>query len=237
MIEIFDDKDAVYLRAAELIIEKAAEAIEERGSFSLVLAGGSTPRGIYQLLASPNLRERIDWPRVVAVIGDERNVSPDHADSNYRMVRENLLEHVPIPENAVVRWEPEIGNPDEVALNFEKQLTDKLGPAPTFDLVLLGLGDDGHTASLFPGTSAIKEPDRYAVANNVPQLSTDRFTLTFPAVNNAANVAFVVTGRAKAAAVSAVIDQQQFPAARIIPKAGRLYWLLDTDAASLLAAR
>ncbi len=236
-IEIFDDKDALNLRAAELIIEKAAAAIRERGRFLFVLAGGSTPRGIYQLLASPDFRERIDWSRTAAVIGDERSVNPEHPESNYRMVRENLLEHVPTPENAVLRWETEIGNPDEVASKLEQQLINEFGPAPTFDLVLLGLGDDGHTASLFPGTSALTETDRYAVANNVPQLETNRFTLTFNAINNAANIALVVTGEGKAAAVSAVLDQQQLPAARIMPKAGRLYWLLDKGSASLLRPR
>ena len=240
-ILIKPDLDDLSHYAAELFIKLAGQAIEERGSFSVSLSGGSTPRYLYSLLESPKYRHTIDWNRIEYFIGDERNVPPDAPESNYRMVTEILLDPLHVSSDRVLRWLTETGDIDEVAGKYEKGLKDRLGSDARFDLVLLGLGTDAHTASLFPRTEALKETKRAAVASWVEGLNDHRFTITFPVINNAANVIVLVSGTDKAHAVAAVLEGESMPddipAQRLRSANGDVYWLLDEAAAGELRVR
>jgi 6-phosphogluconolactonase len=200
-----------------------------------VLAGGSTPKAMYGVLAR-EYAGRIDWSRVHIFFGDERPVPPDHDDSNYKLASETLLDHVPI--RSVHRMRGELP-PDEAATAYEKELRTFFGAegVPRFDLILLGLGRDGHTASLFPETSALEVHDRLVVANPVLKLDTTRITLTVPVINAARAVVFLVAGEDKAEAIEKILeegaDPRAYPASLIQP-AGELEWMLDQSAASLL---
>lgn len=205
-----------------------------QAAFSLVLSGGSTPRALYELLTET---DEIDWLKVHIFWGDERCVPPDHADSNYRMAREALLDHVPLPHANIHRIRAE-QDPEQAAESYEDELRHYLGPDGRFDLVLLGMGDDGHTASLFPETAALDETERLVLANNVPQLETWRITLTAPLINRARNVAFLVAGENKAAPLREVLhgprQPHRYPAQMIAPENGRLVWFVDQAAAANL---
>jgi len=221
--------------AAREFAAKAEEAIEERGRFVVVLAGGSTPKAMYRVLAL-EYADRIDWSRVHVFFGDERTVPPDHDDSNYKMVNEVLLEHVPV--ESVHRMRGELP-PDEAAEAYEEELKTFFGAeeVPRFDLILLGVGGDGHTASLFPETSALEVRDRLVVANPVLQLDTTRITLTVPVINAARAVLFLVAGEDKAETLEKSLegdaDPRAYPARLIQPPNGP-EWMLDRSAASLL---
>ena len=219
-------------RAAALVETAAADAIAKRGRFVVSLSGGSTPKRLYSRLADSD----IDWAKAEIFIGDERNVPPDHEESNFGMVRETLLEPAGIDEARVHRWRTEFADPEIVAENFRKAIAE-LGEQPRFDLVLLGLGEDCHTASLFPGTAAVDETVRPAVANFVPPLEAFRYTITFPLINSAAMAVFLVSGGAKAEAVANVLAAKGpdpvLPATLVRPLMGRTVWLLDTAAARL----
>ena len=246
-IHIYKDRESLSEAAAELFVELAGQAA---GKFTVALSGGSTPKELYRLLASDKFRNKIDWTKLLFLIGDERDAPPDSPDSNYRMASETLFGPLNISNQQVLRWETEHNDPQIIAREFERRLarfaakdqpsataggTDSL---PRIDLILLGLGADAHTASLFPHTDALHETERTAVANWVEKLDTLRFTLTFPVINNAANVVFLAAGADKAEAVQNVIEgnrnTDEFPAQSVDPKNGRLIWLLDEAAARLL---
>lgn len=233
-ILIRKDVEDLSAAAAVQFVEIANAAIASRGSFSVALAGGNTPRELYRLLASKKYRTAIDWKRVSVFVGDERNVSADSPDSNFRMVSEELLRPLGMGEKNSFRWRTELSDPAAVAEGYEKLLRAKT----PLDLVLLGLGSDAHTASLFPHTDALHETERLAVANWIPKLNDHRFTMTFPAINGAFNVVFLVSGEEKAKAVATVLEGEfspdEYPAQLVKPAGGELYWLLDEAAASSL---
>jgi 6-phosphogluconolactonase len=239
-ILIFDDASGVARAAADRFVEVAQAAIAERGRFSVALAGGSTPRRTYELLATGAYRNRIQWAGVHIFFGDERGVPPTDTESNYRMAREALMGLVPIPAQNVQRIMGE-EEPFAGARLYEQELRayfDGAAAWPRFDLVLLGMGEDGHTASLFPGTPALAEQQAWVVANRVEKLATYRITLTAPAINHAAHVVFMVTGATKAERLLEVLhgprDPERLPAQMIQPVDGSLTWLLDRTAASSL---
>lgn len=221
------DSDDVADAAAQLVVDCAAEAMAARGRFTLALSGGSTPRPLYELLATGEWRDRIDWPRIHLFWGDERAVPPDLADSNYRLAREALLDHVPIPPAQVHRIHGE-DDPEAAAAAYDQTLREVAGAG--LDLVLLGLGHDGHTASLFPNRPAGREATRWVVADQDPA-GRARITLTPPAINAARTVAVIVTGADKALALQAVREgpatPDLLPAQRIGPRHGRLVWIID----------
>lgn len=229
--------------AAELSRVAAAEfehavrnAVQVRDRFTVSLSGGSTPRGLYSHLARN--AQRLPWNKIYLFWGDERHVPPDDKDSNYRMVRETLLSQVPIPPDHVFRMQAEESEAGRVAEQYEQTLRQffglKPGELPRFDLVLLGLGPDGHTASLFPGSAALQERSRLVAANWVQKFGHYRLTLTAPVLNNAAEVMFLVSGEEKAPALQSVLygdaPAEQFPAKLIKPEKGRLIWLVDRAA-------
>lgn len=225
--------------AAERFVELGQAAIDARGCFSVGLAGGSTPKRTYELLASEAYREQLNWSKVHIFFGDERCVPPDHSESNYRMANEALISRVSIPPPNVHRING-LGDAVANASLYEDELRTFFNPAswPRFDLVLLGMGDDGHTASLFPGTKALVEPRAWVVANWVEKFGTFRITLTAPAINHAANIAFLVTGATKAERLLEVLrgalDPEKLPSQLIQPLDGSLFWLVDKAAAGRL---
>jgi 6-phosphogluconolactonase len=232
-VSVYESSEELAEAAAQEFATRADEAIRERGRFAVVLAGGSTPKATYGILAR-DYRDRIDWNNVHVFFGDERSVPPDDDDSNYKMARGSLLDHVPI--GSVHRMQGELP-PDEAAAAYEQDLRDFFGSdaLPAFDLILLGTGDDGHTASLFPETSALEVHNRWVVANPVLKLETTRITLTVPAINAARAVYFLVAGEGKAAPVAEILegnpDPREYPASLIQPENGPT-WMLDRAAAS-----
>lgn len=212
--------------AVDLIVRKARAAIAQHGAFRLALSGGRTPRKIYTDLA----RTGLPWDQVFISFGDERCVPPDDAQSNYRMARESLLDPASIPAANVLRIRGELP-PEEAAAACEAELravTQSIGETRfQHDLLLLGIGEDGHTASLFPGTAALEEAGRNVVANFVPKLSAHRITFTFPLINAARHVCFLVDGNEKAPVIEAILRSGSgYPAERVAPESGRLTWLL-----------
>jgi 6-phosphogluconolactonase len=227
---------------AQRLIAAAQESIAARGTFSLALAGGSTPKALYQLLASEPWRDRIEWSKVHVFFGDERAVPPDDEYSNDRMACEALLNHVPIPRANVHRMRGECEDLDSAARDYEEQLREHF----PLDLVLLGMGDDGHTASLFPHSPALRENEKLCVATPVASLEPHvrRLTLTLPAINAAHQVWLLVTGSGKAARLQQVLagmendarDAESTPIQGVAPS-GEYLWLLDEAAAHLLSGR
>lgn len=245
-VVVHADRDALLRAAAERIVLLAQAAIAARGRFSWALAGGSTPESLYALLASREYAARIDWTRTHFFWGDERCVPPDHAQSNYGMARRSLLDVVQPPDAHVHRMQGEL-EPAMAARAYEQELENHFEASvgagfPRFDLILLGMGADGHTASLFGGTAALGERRRWAVDNQVPKLGEVRLTLTLPLLNAAAHVLFLVAGADKAAPLGAVLAaggapgaqaDATLPAARVRPSAGELEWFVDAPAAAL----
>lgn len=237
------DADSVSHAAAEDFVELAGEAVRDRGRFSVALAGGSTPRRLYQLLAEPPYREGVRWERVHFFWGDERAVPPDHPDSNYGMAAAALLGNLRLSPKAIHRIRAEEPDREKVAHDYQNEIGRVLGaapdgPPPMFDLVLLGMGADGHTASLFPYTKALWERGRWVVSHFVPKLNADRFTLTPPILNRAREIRILVTGVDKAPILRAVLqgprDPEALPVQLVQPEAGRLIWLVDKAAADEL---
>jgi 6-phosphogluconolactonase len=235
------DEEEVARAAAAELADAACESLRERGRFSLALAGGGTPRRLYRQLAAA---ATVDWSRAELFFGDERAVGPEHPDSNYRMVRETLLEPAAIDARRVHRIEGERGDLDAAARDYEAELARVLGvepgsAPPPLDLVLLGLGADGHTASLFPHSTALKECLRWVVANEVPGTGR-RITMTFPLIVGARRLLVLVCGESKAAALAEVLegpqDPERLPAQRLA-QAQRVLWLVDAAAASRLGAQ
>ena len=237
-LAVYHDREALSLAAARLIAEEARRAAEARDRFDLLLSGGETPGRTYQLLGEEPIRSTVPWQAVQVFWGDERYCPHDHPLSNFGMVRRLLLERVPLAE-AQIHPVPYDKNPHESARKYQRLLQGYFhGSSPRFDLVLLGLGEDGHTASLFPGTAVLKEQSRWVCEVYVAEQDIYRITVTAPLVNQARTVAFLVSGSAKAAILHQVLhgmyDPQQIPAQLIFPSEGRLLWLADRDAACLL---
>lgn len=242
--EILICKDAAALarEAAGVVVSEAQRCIGQRGRFTFALSGGSTPRVIYGMLAQQPLKSQVDWSRVHFFWGDERSVSVDHADSNYRMAREVLLDDIGAPPEHIHRMEAEREDRDAAAAEYQATIEKVFGvhppQLPRFDLIWLGMGDDGHTVSLFPGTSALHETTRWVVPNFVPKFNTFRMTFTAPLINNAALVIFLVVGEGKATVLQAVLrgprEPERLPSQLIRPTAGRLVWMSDQSAARML---
>lgn len=230
--------------AAEEFTRRAEAAVRDHARFSVALSGGSTPRRLYRLLADPAqpFRDRIDWSATHVFWGDERHVPPDHPDSNYRMAREALLDLVPVPAENIHRMRGEEADAAHAASLYEAELraffADSSAMPPRFDLVLLGLGTDAHTASLFPGSEAVRERERWVLAPWVERLASRRITLTPAVFDRAAAVIFLVQGEDKADALRAVLeggrDPDRYPAQVVRPESGELLWLIDDAAANRL---
>ena len=222
-------------QSAERFSWLALQSMEEAERITVALSGGSTPKHLYSLLASPDYKNRIPWENVQLFWGDERCVPPDHPDSNFRMVQEALLSKIKIPAANIHRMAGE-REPQAAAADYEQELQKffnlQRGGLPRFDLILLGIGEDGHTASLFPGSDAINETQRWVVTPFVATLNSHRLSLSLPVLNNAANVWFLVTGAGKADVVKqAFSGSSDLPAARIQPVDGKLAWFITQDAA------
>ena len=248
-VEVLKDADAVARRAAELFAAAAQAATAARGAFTVALSGGETPGAMYRILAHQSFTQKVPWRRVHLYWGDERCVPPDSERSNYRQAAESFIRHVPIPPENVHRMRGE-DDPAQAALDYEKLLLApparaEHSPAslPVLDLVLLGLGADGHTASLFPHSPALTVEDRLVVPNEAPseaEVKGPRLTLTVPVINAARHVVFVVTGAAKAGVVAAVLEGPRrpttIPAQFVAPGKGTLIWLMDEAAAAELSS-
>ncbi len=242
MICILENPEQVSSTAAEELLKCAADAVQKRAVFRIALSGGSTPQGLYSKLAcDPNLRKQMPWENTHFFWSDERTVPPDHPESNYRMVREAMLKHIVVSETQIHRIRAELPDAAHAAEEYEHEIRQhfKVQPSeiPQFDLILLGLGADGHTASLFPGTDALKETARLVVSNWIPRLNTYRITFTVLLLNRASCIIFLVCGEDKAPVLKAVLhgplNRDLFPSQLIRP-GGRLLWFVDQSAAKLL---
>jgi 6-phosphogluconolactonase len=233
-------------RAAADVVRIAGDAVAAHGAFTIALSGGSTPKVLYALLAEhPSLRNSLPWDKMKVFFGDERHVGPGHADSNFQMAADAMLSKVPLHPDQVHRIKGEYPDMAQAAAEYEEVIRREFGlqagAFPRFDLILLGMGSEGHTLSLFPGTKALNETQRIVTSNWVGKLCADRVTLTAPAVNNAANVIFMITGADKACALKSVLEgplePEQLPAQMIQPANGNVSWLVDQAAGSLLSKR
>jgi 6-phosphogluconolactonase len=242
-VRVLPDGQAIAKRCAQRFVEIAIAGVREKGSFHVALAGGSTPKILYSLLVDdPALRSQVPWDKMHVFFGDERHVGPDDSQSNFCMARETMFSKSPLKPEQVSRIKGEFPAAEDAAKEYDQALRTyfKLseGQFPRFDLVLLGMGSEGHTLSIFPGTKALRENRRIAVHNWVGKVLMDRITLTAPAVNNAANIIFMVTGADKAPALTAVLERfyepDQLPAQLIQPLSGTLLWLVDDAAGSML---
>jgi 6-phosphogluconolactonase len=240
-IKILPTPTDLFQAAAEEFTRAGREAIAARNRFTVALSGGSTPKALYSLLAAQYAA--FDWSHIYLFFGDERHVPPNHPDSNYRMVNETLLSKISIPASNIFRVKAE--NPDAAAAaaDYESQLRAffqlKPGEFPHFDLILLGMGADGHTASLFPDSAGLKEQSHLVIANWVEKFQTDRLSFTFPVLNHAAEAMFMASGPDKADMVHQVLEGKQdppYPAQQVQPTDGKLIWMLDASAASKLTS-
>lgn len=242
-VRILDDAEELAREAADFFRWLGEQTIAASGRFRVALCGGSTPRALYMELARSGFSQQSDWSRAEFYFGDERYVPPDHPDSNFGMAQETLFGPLKITSERIFRMAGEAPDPDRAARQYEELLRSRFGTPPplwpSFDLILLGLGEDAHTASLFPGTPALDEHTRLVVATTAPGGIRDRLTLTAPAINQARTILFFVSGDKKAGAVRAVLEGQsqeyrRYPAKLIRPVNGRLLWFLDRPAASSL---
>jgi len=229
--------------AADRIVGIAQEVLNQKQYFRLVLSGGSTPKRLFNILTGDSYQNQLPWDKIQFFWGDERCVPPDHPDSNYRMAREAFLNTLKIPEAHIHRLNGEASNPNASALEYEEKIREHFsikesGAPPQFDLILLGMGTDGHTASLFPDTPALEKTDRWIVANYVEKFRTYRLTMTPRIINQAAWVIFLISGSDKAAVLSEVLEgpyePKRLPSQLIQPEAGNMVWLLDREAANRL---
>ena len=248
-MRIYPDSITLARSAAERFLNLTIESVNARGKFSVALSGGSTPRILYKTLSRSPFLERVPWEKVYVFWSDERCVPSNHLESNYRMARETLLDHVPLPERNIHRIHGEM-EPEQAADEYEHMMqaffsthSDKKKsvskkPMASFDLIILGMGDDGHTASLFPRTAVIHEQTRLVVAHYVDKLQAWRITLTPVAINTAANVIFIISGESKAERIRQVLagpyQPDDLPVQLIRPEGGSLLWMLDSAAATLL---
>jgi len=239
-IRILKTAAELFEAAAAEFATQAAQAARTNGRFSVALSGGSTPKTFYSLLAT---KPNIPWEEICFFWGDERHVPPDHPDSNYRMAHEALLSRVPVRPENIFRVHAEEKDAAAAALEYEQALKDFFhllpGEFPRFDLIFLGVGPDGHAASLFPGTAALRENQRLVVANWVPKFDTYRITFTYPVLNAAACVVFLASGAEKATIVHEVLENSaaDLPSQKMRPSNGKLIWLLDAPAAGSLSRR
>lgn len=245
-IQIVENGEAVSRAAADMLVGLALKKLESKESFAVALSGGSTPKNMFAMLANDaTLSKQMPWENVHFFWGDERHVPPDHADSNYRMTNEAMLSMVPVPPENIHRIRTEIPDAGKAAEDYEQELrgffkleTEQL---PAFDCVFLGMGPDGHTASLFPGTKALHERKRLVVSNWVDKFQSYRITLTIPVLNNADIVIFLVSGEEKAEPLQVVLEGQKqtdrFPSQLIEPTHGKLLWLVDRAAARKLRGK
>ena len=232
-LEILDSPKDLARTAAELFMAQSNEAVAQRGFATIALSGGSTPKRLYQLLADPNepFRDKVPWSKIHFFWTDERHVPPDHPESNYRMTNEAMLAHVPVTSDNVHRVMSENPNASEAAEQYEEVMPSR------FDLILLGLGADGHTASIFPESEVVNEKNRLVAAVWVEKLKSYRITMTLPLINNAASVVFLVSGAEKAGIVKEVLEgPKRYPAQEVKPINGELIWMFDREAASKLSA-
>ena len=243
-VELFANGMEIAQRAADEAVRIANEAAAARGAFTIALSGGSTPKALYTLLAAnPALRNSLPWDKMKVFFGDERHVGPGHADSNFQMASDSILSKVPLQPRQIHRIKGEYPDTAQAAVEYQatiqREFGLKAGEFPRFDLVLLGMGSEGHTLSLFPGTKALHETQRIVTRNWVGKLYTERITLTAPAANNAANIIFMIAGADKACALKAVLEgphePEQLPAQMIQPSNGKLLWLVDQAAGSMLS--
>lgn len=241
-VEVWRNLTELSERASELLIGVAREATNEHGAFTLALSGGSTPRALYELLATDAKSTRVPWEQTHIFWTDERCVPPTDAQSNYRMANEAMLEKLDLPSKQIHRMRGE-DEPQKAAERYTVELEEHFGKGdPRFSLVLLGMGDDGHTASLFPNSPALSDNSHTVAANYVTKFASHRLTLTFRALNAAATIVFLVSGKEKARAFSAVLGSEGskdsfLPAQLVKPTTGELIWLVDEPAAHLVNAR
>ncbi|HEV2730412.1 MAG TPA: 6-phosphogluconolactonase [Terriglobales bacterium] len=237
-IRILHTPQDLFQAAASEFTALTAAAIGDQGKFTVALSGGSTPKFLYSVLA----KAALPWERIFFFWGDERHVPPDHPESNYRMANEALLSKIPVPPENILRIHGE-KDAEVAARDYEETIKSffqlRSGEFPRFDLILLGLGPDGHTASLFPGTAALGETKRLVVANWVERLKTHRITFTYPVLNHAACVMFLVSGGDKAEMVRTVLEDRNanLPSQKVQPVNGKLLWLLDRAAAGKLSKK
>jgi 6-phosphogluconolactonase len=252
-LRVYKDADEVAMKAARHFARLADQYVVGSGRFSVALSGGSTPKKMFSLLAETPFKETVPWSSIYFFWGDERTVAPDHAESNYRMAREALLSKVPVPAENIFRIPAEMEDPAAAASEYESTLmqffmsgpgTTRTGTAPLtnvprFDLVLLGMGPDGHTASLFPQTTALSDTEHLVVANWVEKFNTWRITLTAKTINNARNVTFLAGGEDKTEILKNVLEGTYqpdiYPSQMIRPQNGSLLWMIDEAAARLLS--
>ena len=239
-LRIYEDAQELALKSARHFARLADQYVLGSGRFSVALAGGSTPKAMYSLLAEEPFIHTVPWESIFFFWGDERAVPADHIDSNYRMAMDAFLSKVSVPESHIFRMEAESSDPDDAARRYSQLLENLLGlnNAPRLDLVLLGMGADGHTASLFPHSPALKTDDKFVAANFVDRFQAYRMTLTAKAINLARNVTFLVCGEDKAEALQQVLEGQfqpeLFPSQLVRPVNGGLLWMVDKAAASRL---
>ena len=238
-IIVCHSQEEIFTKSADMFTTLASEAIAARGQFTVALSGGSTPKGMYTLLASDSYKGKVDWNKVQLFWGDERSVAPDNDQSNYRMANEAMISKVSIPVENVHRMQAELADIETAAKDYENILKQVChsgdGEQPCFDLILLGMGDDGHTASLFPGTKALREKERSVVVNWVEKFNTNRMTFTAPAINHARNIVFMAAGANKLQPLKEVLTGERnpelYPSQLVQPTNGKLIWLVD-DAAT-----
>jgi 6-phosphogluconolactonase len=241
-IEILADNDALARRVADELATEARRAIAERGRFTVALTGGDSPVPLYTMLAEDSAYRDFPWGKTLCFFGDERHVPPDDPDSNYRQAREKLFDTGLVPDENIFRFRAEMPDPEEAAADYEKTLRrhfskeECLGDFPRFDLILLGLGANGHTASLFPCTDALHEKRRWAAANHVPELQKHRLTLTFPVLNAARQIFLESIDPRKKEIVEHVLVAEQkdfypFPVQQVAPVKGSYRWFLTRETA------
>lgn len=245
-IEILAGASEIAARAAAELVCIAVDAVARSGQFAVALAGGSTPKTLYNLLVTdPKLRSAVPWDKMQVFFGDERHAGPDHPDSNFKMAWDAMLSKAPLKPEQIARIKGEYEDTERAAREYEQEIRKffrlKDGKFPRFDLIFIGMGNDGHALSLFPGTKALHETKRIVTRNWVGKFFTERITLTAPAANNAANVIFMVAGSDKALALKGVLEgprePEQLPSQMIRPVNGNLLWLVDTAAGSMLSTQ
>jgi 6-phosphogluconolactonase len=239
-VHVFRDPEALSLAAADLFVNLAQQSIAKQGRFAVALSGGSSPKRLYVLLGSLPHRDAVSWPQVHFFWADERCVPPDHPESNYKLAFDTLLSNVPVPEANVHRMKGE-EEPGNAAKDYEEALQGyfRILGIPAFDLIILGVGEDGHTASLFPGSPVLREATRLVFPVYLERPKRDRVTLTLPVLNEASHILFLASGRTKAGVVSGIIDgnnQQHYPAGLVRPANGEVVWFIDREAAEKLRA-
>jgi 6-phosphogluconolactonase len=217
---------------ANFIVQKSNEVLSRKKYFTLALSGGNTPAVLYKLLGQSPFKENIPWKKIIIFLSDERFVSHNNSESNYKMIDEILLSKVPVLKKNIFPVRTENISPEKSALDYEASLRKFVSQPPPFDLILLGLGEDGHTASLFPGSPVLKEKKKWVKEIYVAEKNMYRVSFTLPLINNAANVAFMVSGKNKAPIVKKIIsDRKKILPASLVQPVGNLIWFLDADAA------